>query len=371
MSDDTATEVGALARELVRIDSRSSLSNRPVAEAIEAHLPGFTFERIDYTDPAGVAKRCLVGRRGTGTGGLAFSGHMDTVPDTGWHDDPWSGRIAEGVLHGLGSADMKGPLAAVIWAARHLPARVPLTVAFTADEETTNQGASEVAARSQLLREARPAGMVITEPTRMVPVRGHRSYYLFRVGAAGVQAHSSTGRGRNANWALPEFLAEMRALHEKLRADPALQDAAYDPPFTDLNPVIDNFGTADNVTVPRAEVRMSYRYSQRIDPAPVVAAVRAAAERHGLSFTEEHDGPPPELAVDHPLVARCVAATGTPATTAPFATDAPELATLVPCVIMGPGDIGLAHAPGEHVPLAELAHGAEVFARLACEMAEA
>ena len=40
---------------------------------------------------------------------------MDTVPDTGWQDDPWSARIdADGMLHGLGSTDMKGPVAAAI-----------------------------------------------------------------------------------------------------------------------------------------------------------------------------------------------------------------------------------------------------------------
>src|SRR6185437_16391789 len=59
--------------------------------------------------------------------GLALSGHMDTVPDTGWQTDPWSGRIDNGVLHGLGSTDMKGPVAAAIVAARALPDGVPIT----------------------------------------------------------------------------------------------------------------------------------------------------------------------------------------------------------------------------------------------------
>ena len=88
---------------------------------MEAALAGFDIERIDYTDDAGVAKRALVAHRGP-TGGIALSGHMDTVPDTGWQDDPWSARLgADGILHGLGSTDMKGPVAAAIVAARSLP----------------------------------------------------------------------------------------------------------------------------------------------------------------------------------------------------------------------------------------------------------
>ena len=116
------TDLIPLAAALVRIDSRSFVSNLAVAERIEAELEGFEIERLDYVDAAGVAKRALVAhRRGEGGGGgLAFSGHMDTVPDTGWTTDPWSGHIAGGRLHGLGSTDMKGPLAACIVAARSL-----------------------------------------------------------------------------------------------------------------------------------------------------------------------------------------------------------------------------------------------------------
>ena len=90
---DHAQRVSALARDLVRLDSRSFVSNIAVADRIEAELDGFELERLDYVDPSGVAKRALVARRGP-PGGVAFSGHMDTVPDTGWSDDPWSGRVA-------------------------------------------------------------------------------------------------------------------------------------------------------------------------------------------------------------------------------------------------------------------------------------
>ena len=43
--------------------------------------------------------------------------------------------------------------------------------------------------------------------------------------ARGVQAHSSTGQGLNANWALIPFMVEMKAIYEKLRFDAAYHDA--------------------------------------------------------------------------------------------------------------------------------------------------
>jgi acetylornithine deacetylase len=369
---DYTRAVMELARDLVTIDSRSFVSNRPLADRIEAALAGFELERLDYRDRNGVEKRALVAHRGTkaGTdgahsGSLALSGHMDTVPDTGWRSDPWSGRITEGRLFGLGGTDMKGPLAAAIVAAKALPADVPITLLITTDEETTKAGAREIAKRSELARAARPHAILVVEPTRLVPMRGHRVHVQFAAVATGVQAHSSTGRGRNANWDLLPFLMEMRTLHDRLRQDPGLQDKACDPPFSDFNLVLDNHGSAVNVTVPKATATIKFRYSAGVDPGPVVDAVRAAAQRAGLALSEAREGDPPELAASHPFVELCSRTADAPAGVAPYGTDASELQALAPCVVMGPGDIAQAHAPEECVSIAELAAAVPVFMQLA------
>ncbi|WP_376098911.1 M20/M25/M40 family metallo-hydrolase [Roseomonas sp. CCTCC AB2023176] len=356
--------VATLAADLVRLDSRSSLSNLPVAARIEAELAGFEVERLDYADAAGVPKRVLVAHRG-GPGGIALSGHMDTVPATGWQDDPWSGAVdANGRLHGLGSTDMKGPVAACVVAAAGLPADVPATLLITTDEETTKQGATLLAERSELARRAGLRGIVVAEPTRLVPVRGHRAAINFAAVATGVQAHSSTGRGVNANWALIPFLVELQAIQARLRSEPSLQDAAYDPPFADFNLVLDNHGTAINVTVGRATARVKFRFSRALDPEPIVDAVRAAADRAGLALEVVRDGTPPEVEADHPMVRAAVAATGREATTAPFGTDATRLNAIAPCIILGPGDIAEAHTPAEGVALDDLAAAVPVFRQM-------
>ncbi|HUB12933.1 MAG TPA: M20/M25/M40 family metallo-hydrolase [Acetobacteraceae bacterium] len=360
-----------LTHDLVRTDSRSFVSNLPVAEQIEAALAGFDIERLDYTDPAGVAKRVVVAHRG-GSGGIALSGHMDTVPDTGWQDDPWSARIdADGTLHGLGSTDMKGPVAAAIVAAQALPDSVPITLLITTDEETTKQGARLIAADSALVRQVKPRGIVVVEPTNLIPVRGHRAHIHFTCTARGVQAHSSTGKGRNANWELIPFLVEMKAVFERLRQDRSLQDPDYDPPFSDFNLVIDNHGAAVNVTVPLATARIKFRYSAKVDPAPVLAAVHDAAARAGVTVTDAREGFPPELPADHPLVALCVAATGQAARTAPYGTDASELQAIAPCVVLGPGDIAEAHTPAEKVRLPDLEAAVPLLIRISEQMARA
>jgi acetylornithine deacetylase/succinyl-diaminopimelate desuccinylase-like protein len=362
---DIADDVVVLARDLIALDSRSFVSNLAVADRVEAALSGFDIERIDYTDDAGVAKRALVAHRGP-MGGIALSGHMDTVPDTGWQEDPWSARLgADGFLHGLGSTDMKGPVAAAIVAARALPEGVPITLLITTDEETTKQGARLIALTSELVRRVKPIGIIVVEPTTLAPVRGHRSHIAFNCVATGVQAHSSTGRGRNANWALIPFLMEMKAVSERLRSDVSLQDADYTPPFSDFNVVIDNHGAAMNVTVPKATARIKFRYSAKVDPAPVLAAVYGAASRFGIAVSEAREGFPPELPADHKLVRLCVDLVGKPAGTAPYGTDASELQAIAPCVVLGPGDIAEAHTPTEKVRVADLVAAVPLLMQLA------
>ena len=363
---DLDDRVLRLARDIVRIDSRSSVSNIDVADRIEEELRGFEVERLDYVDIAGVTKRALVARRGKGAG-LAFSGHMDTVPETGWQDDPWSGHVADGFLHGLGSVDMKGQTSAAIIAATSLPESVPVALLLTADEETTKGGALAIAGRSELAKGVR--SVLVVEPTDMVPMRGHRAHIQFTAIATGQQAHSSTGKGYNANWSLIPFLADMKAIYERLRSDPSLQDAAYDPVFSDFNTIIDNHGTAVNVNVPKATATIKFRFSAKIDPAPIVEAVRSSASRNGLELHESREGRPPELPRDHWFVGLCQEATAQTAGVAPYGTDASELQAVAPCVLLGPGDIFFAHKPAEKVSIRALQEAVPVFQRLAREVA--
>ena len=144
-----------------------------------------------------------------------------------------------------------------------------------------------------------------------------------------------------------------------------MQDADYTPPFSDFNVVIDNHGAAVNVTVPIATARIKFRYSAKVDPAPVLQAVHAAAQRCGVQVSEAREGSPPELPVDHPLVRMCVDLVGKPAETAPYGTDASELQAIAPCVVLGPGDIAEAHTPNEKARIADLEAAVPVFMQLA------
>lgn len=358
-------EIVALATRLIALDTRSSRSNRALADLVAGELPGFAIERLDFTDPDGIEKSALVALRGEADGCLAFSAHMDTVPPVGWARDPFAPAVADGRLYGLGSCDMKGPMAAAIVAARSLPADRPTMLLLTCDEETTKAGARRIVSQSQLLKDHPPAAILVVEPTGLRPLRGHRSDVQFTATARGIQAHSSTAMGLNANIALIPFLYEMRDLYLALRADPGLQDPSYLPPWCDLNIIVDNHGTATNITPPLATCRMKFRYSKAIDPAWVIERVEGAARRHGLDLVVRQEGTPPELPVDHPFVRLAAAVTAASPEVGAFGSDASQFASVAPTLILGPGSMEQAHKPEEFIDLGQLEHSIAIFHRLA------
>jgi acetylornithine deacetylase/succinyl-diaminopimelate desuccinylase-like protein len=113
---------------------------------------------------------------------LLLASHMDTVEpgdETGWPGSPWSGRIEDGRLYGLGAADCKGGLAAQVFAAgllkrSLLPLRGNLIVAATVAEENGisigMRGLIEFTLKEMGLR---PEYAILGEPTDLGLYYGH------------------------------------------------------------------------------------------------------------------------------------------------------------------------------------------------------
>lgn len=361
---DLLASISTLASELVAIDSRSHLSNLDAIERCLVELREFDVERIDYLDVAGTPKRVAVARRGVGPC-LALCGHVDTVPDLHWTDDPWSGRVEGGILHGLGATDMKGPLSSLIATTKVIPKGIPIAILLTTDEETNQAGARTMVARSKLVYDHQLRAIVIAEPTGLCPVRSHRGSITFTARSLGIQAHSATGLGRNANWALVDFLSRVNGLRERLKDDIHLHDPDFVPTISDFNVIIETVPTAMNITVGEATAKMSFRYTSHNNPDYIVEQIQTAAIESDVSLHVQWDVQPFELPLTHPLVSLAEHITGRRARTQPYGTDASQLQAIAPCIVLGPGDISLAHQPQEWVRIAELAEAVPVFAKLA------
>ena len=354
--------------EMIAIDSRSSVSNVPLANFMQSQLEHWEIERIDYVDREGIAKTNIIAADPESASPLAFAGHLDTVSPAGWKTDPFRAAIAGDRLIGLGATDMKGPIAAFLSSARQMDPRVRPKIVLTADEEVTKQGVRDVVAKSRLLRDQTPKCFIVCEPTSLDIVRGHRVDVQFVVHSHGRQAHSSTGRGLNGNLQLVPFLADIRDLHLRLRRDVTLHDTQYDPPFCDLNFVIDNYGAFPNVTVGLATCRIKFRYSKSIDPRPVIEEIRRSAATHGLDIEVRPEAPPPELPADAPLVRAMEQIIGRKACVMGLGTEASEYSRMAPSLILGPGHIDDCHNPAEGISIRELQEAVGIYQRIAKEL---
>ena len=356
--------------EFVSHRSDSQLSNAAVSKAIAGRMrrAGLKVERIEYRSPDGSLKVNLVGKKGGGTGGLAMFGHSDAVPAEGWDSDPFKLTEKGGRLYGRGSADMKGSIACMIAAAAAFPARelkVPVYVVATADEELDCRGARQVAALSKTLRSSRVRYGIIGEPTVLDVVHAHKGSFKVHAVVKGRAAHSSTGRGINANHKMIPFLSEMVRLSERVQADRAYRDDTFHPPHTTWNIVISDGESAANTTAPESRATINARQMPGQNWDAIARKVTALARAHGVKIKIDYELGPLHTAPDSRVVQEALGVTGKrKAKTVPYGTDGMIFGKTMELVVMGPGNIAQAHTTQEWIAKDQLLKGVEVFTQM-------
>ncbi|MBX3014444.1 MAG: M20/M25/M40 family metallo-hydrolase [Caldilineaceae bacterium] len=364
-----AIDVVSLTQELVKIDSVSRHSNVVVTTVLAEQLArvGFGVEWLEFVDDHGERKASLVAKKGSGTGGLAFFSHSDTVPGDSWAAEAWTPCIEQGRLIGLGSCDMKGPLAATMAAAAAIDVnrlKKPVYIVITADEEITGRGAKQVAEESTLFTASAPEHGVIAEPTRLIPVYAHKGGASVIVTAQGRAAHTSTDQGISANFLIAPFLAEVAALASQIKTDPAYMNAAFQPPTNGFNMVLNDGDCKANVTAAKSVCTLSFRPMPQDHSEELIALLTAKAQSYGFAVSS---GLTPPFYVDPtaPVIQIALRATGVEqAATVAFGTDSVSFRHYVPLVILGPGDIAQAHTVGEWIDLAQLHAAVDVYQRM-------
>jgi len=363
------------ARQLVGYESTSSLSNEAVSDHVEQILRrlDFTVERIEYDDANGVHKVNVIGKKGRGTGGIAYFGHTDVVPADPWFTDehgPFQPTVKDGRLYGRGSCDMKGSISCMLAAAAQFSAselKHPIYITCTADEEIGYGGATQVANRSELFAEMvqGDANGIIGEPTKLEVVYAHKGTYGFRAISHGRAAHSSTDKGINANLAMIPFLVEMKAIHDELKSNPEWHNPEFDPPTVSWNIGINDHTRAINITPPQSVCTVYFRPMPGTDADGLMERVKAAAERCGIELQVASRGRPLYVDPNSPFVQEVVSLVGRDKPrTVSYGTDGTMLSALKKLVVLGPGDIAQAHTHDEWIALEQLQLGTETYARL-------
>ena len=335
--------------------------------ALIAHLAewfeqlGFDVQVLPVAGHSGKAN--LIASIGRGPDGLVLAGHTDTVPcdEQLWNHDPFTLTEVNNRFYGLGTSDMKSFFALVIEAVRELDLtriKRPLTLLATADEESSMCGAKAlVSNQTQLGRYA-----IIGEPTGLRPVRMHKGISMEAVRLTGRSGHSSNpALGVNALEGMHKVMGEV------LKWRTELQQRYHNPLFEVAVPTL-NLGHIHGGDNPnRICGECELQFDLRPLPGMDLDSLRGELSQRLQQLLEESplklemhsvfDGiPAMETPADSPIVQAAEQLTGHSAEAVAFGTEAPYLQQLgVEPLVLGPGDINLAHQPNEYLDASHIA----------------
>ncbi len=369
------SRITALLEAMVRIESVNpdlavgGSGESDLAAWIGVQLNTLGFD-VTFEDAAPGRPNLVARRAGTGDAPpLMFCGHLDTVGVTDYDGNPLDPRIIDGRLHGRGSYDMKGGLAAVLGAVAAVPSTPgEVWVGFVADEEYASIGADT------LVRSAPPMATVLVEPTDEDVCIAHKAFAWITVTTEGRAAHGSLPeQGVDAIAHMGRLLGEMERWAGDVFA--AQRDPLLGPPSAHASLIDGGLGWS---TYPdRCALQVEHRMlpGQTVQDALALWEAAIARQSHAdpafmARATLELFRPGYRIAEDEPVVTALQAAVaavhGKPAAVRgiPAWMDSAVLsANGFPTVIYGPRGAG-AHAATEYVELESVKRCAQVYAAL-------
>ena len=376
MTSVDSDEVVALAQRLVRARGQNPPGDEAATVAVlaeECRRRGFEVT-LDEVAPG---RANLIARVGGGPGpGLLIVSHSDVVPPgDGWSGGPFSGDVRDGRLHGRGSADTKGGLAAAIVALSTVDntADQPLiTLAVLVDEEELGLGIRRFV--RGLSADDHTACLVV-EPTSLQPVIAARGDAYLEITLTGRAAHSGNpSDGRNAIHGMAQVIAGIERWHDELAAN---QHPLCGPATWSVGTI--EGGQATSTVAAHCRITAD----RRLLPGESAGDVRNQVENRltaldlaGRGLTVEvrmtMDMPGFETPVDDPIVDNVAAALTEAGAPSPAPTgwtaacDGGFVASKgIPVVVLGPGSVAeQAHRPNESVEVSELITAAHTYVSL-------
>jgi acetylornithine deacetylase len=328
-------------------------------------------KQFPYADENGIQKINMVALAGTDFTDatrveLALVGHTDTVP----YDPNWTEATnlteRDGKLFGRGSCDTKGFIAAALTATESVDLKLlrrPFALIFTADEEVGLIGAKRLADARPL----RARYSIVGEPTSLQPIRAGKGYCLAEIIVRGREAHSAyPALGASAIFRAARLIVRI----EKIAADlQAKQHELFDPPYTTLNIGLIGGGTAKNVVAGECRLTLEWRPIPGQPSSYTLDLLQKALEeekKFDADFECEVIASRADSGFEVPAHSEIVQLlerlSEKKAGTVAFGTEAAQMIELgAEAVVMGPGNIRVAHQSGEFVPIAELDRCVEIL----------
>jgi acetylornithine deacetylase/succinyl-diaminopimelate desuccinylase-like protein len=336
--------------------------------------------RKGLRDESGAA--VVLSRVGSGRRTLYFSGHYDVVPVT---TPGQCAPVLRGkALFGRGSADMKGGLASMLYAAVALQRlRVPLDgrleLVFVPDEETGgHRGSGFLAATKRLGLHG--IGMVTPEPTSGAVWNANRGALTMRVTVFGREAHVGLlHRGRNAFEDAVSIVNRLQRLAQRIGRRRTRFHMTPDAARRSLMLIGGRVEAGSNFNV--VPGRCVFTVDRRMNPEEDFATERAAldevfadARRAGVVLEVDvfQEGRPSGTSQSTPLGRALSSHVRAVTGRSPKFELCPGLLEVrfyaergMPAYAYGPGLLAVSHGPNEFVHIDRIVECAAIYARTA------
>ena len=289
---------------------------------------------------------------GASTSDVLLVGHLDTVPGE------IAVRLEDGRLHGRGSVDAKGPLAAALAAVASLPRDgAPVTVVAVIDEEGPSLGARQLRSRRA------PSALVVLEPSGWDAVTtGYRGCVRVTATITRPGAHNAAPEAGAAD----VLVTRLAVLQERLGSHGGAAPSGGARAVDSVQLRVNGLETHVRDGVQHAQAALEVRLPAGTTVDALLEQVRDTLgdARIDVGYACEAVSVPRSNAVARRLARAITAAGGTPRYTTKTGTcDLNVLwpAWRCPAAVYGPGDCALDHTPREAIDVADLRRGTAVL----------
>lgn len=247
---------------------------------------GFVTENLPFGDT-----KNLWLRKGDQAPLLVFAGHTDVVPTgdvANWNHPPFDAVIEDGYLHGRGTADMKGSIAAFMNAAKqfvkdHPDHRGSIAYLITSDEEGPATYGTVKVVETLENRNEKIDWCIVGEPTCTDKLGD-----TIKNGRRGSLSANFTIKGKQGHVAYPHLadnpVFKIGGLLNELGQTKWDDGNDYFPPTTFQISNI-NAGTGANNVIPGSVYIMSnFRFSTELTPDEIKQKFQSILDKHELEY---------------------------------------------------------------------------------------
>jgi acetylornithine deacetylase len=358
-------------KDLIRIDSQCTKSNKKIIEYISDLLKDFEIQKFDFKKDGLTLSNLVVKIPGNSSDiPIIFAGHTDTVPkDEEWTLNPLEPIEKEGKIYGLGSTDMKSGLACMISAVLSLKKKPKHDVylLLDADEELGGVGVKKLL-QSFFLENAR---VILAEPSDGKIIYAHKGCLDMILEFKGFGGHSS-----QADF---NYCKEHSAVHKAIEAGKKIleysqeiekkKDVLLGKPT--LNIGIISGGTAANKVANSCQIQICRRLipSESIEEEykkiiEIIYSVDSKAEITPTFWISPFNGNKEGYLAKQILEFSSGIMPSLTFGVAPSTTEAGLFQRYGDTLIFGPGSLDLAHKPDEYVKTDSLDKFTEVYKKL-------